>query len=247
MSAADTDTDRAAARSDLETLVSRFTDGERLDRAARARLVAALARLLAASARTAGAAGLASGRWLVERAIELAPHVPVRDLATLREHHDGRTGDALAESLVTGATRATAAVGAASGALATAEYAAPPLLLAVPVELAAETLAILAIELKLIAELHEVYGHSVPGSGTQRAAAYLTAWARRRGIDPSGPGLVTALSGAARRELRRRLVRRLGRNVSSFAPFLTGAIAGAELNRRETRQLGDAIAADLRH
>jgi hypothetical protein len=42
------------------------------------------------------------------------------------------------------------------------------------------------------------------------------------------------------------VLRRFGRNVSSLAPFLAGAVAGAELNRRETRSLGDALTRDLR-
>jgi hypothetical protein len=41
-------------------------------------------------------------------------------------------------------------------------------------------------------------------------------------------------------------MRRAGRNVTTFAPFFTGAVAGAELNRRETRHLGDALVTDLR-
>jgi hypothetical protein len=41
-------------------------------------------------------------------------------------------------------------------------------------------------------------------------------------------------------------VRRLRRNLASLAPFLAGAVAGAELNRRETRHLGDALVTDLR-
>ena len=53
------------------------------------------------------------------------------------------------------------------------------------------------------------------------------------------------LGGAARREIRQRLMRRAGRNVTTFAPFLTGAVAGAELNRRETRRLGEEMLADL--
>ena len=38
------------------------------------------------------------------------------------------------------------------------EFAAPPTLLTAPVQLAAETLLVAAIEIKLLAELHEVYG-----------------------------------------------------------------------------------------
>jgi hypothetical protein len=42
------------------------------------------------------------------------------------------------------------------------------------------------------------------------------------------------------------VVRRLRRNLTSLAPFLAGAVAGAELNRRETRALGAALQRDLR-
>ena len=41
------------------------------------------------------------------------------------------------------------------------------------------------------------------------------------------------------------MVRRLRRNLTSLAPFLAGAVAGAELNRRETRALGEALQRDL--
>jgi hypothetical protein len=54
------------------------------------------------------------------------------------------------------------------------------------------------------------------------------------------------LGTAARQQLRMRVLRRLGRNVTTMAPFLAGAVAGAELNRRETRKLGDALCKDLR-
>ena len=33
--------------------------------------------------------------------------------------------------------------------------------------------------------------------------------------------------------------------MTTLAPFLAGALAGAELNRRETRSLGEALLRDL--
>ena len=59
-------------------------------------------------------------------------------------------------------------------------------------------------------------------------------------------GLSALVASAARAQLRTRLVRRSVRNLSTLAPFLLGAAAGAELNRRETRSLGEALRADLR-
>ena len=224
-------------RNDLAGVVARLADDEPLDRRTRAGLVGRLAVLLGRQ-----------GRRLVDVVIEVAPHIPVRDLPTLRDHYHGLTGDALAEALVANSMRLTGAVGAAGGLLSTVEMAAPPLLLSAPVQVAAETLAVVAIELKLVAELHEVYGRSPVGTPAVRAAAFLGAWVRRRGIDPltGGPGLTGVISGAARRELRQRLVRRAGRNVTTVLPFLAGAVAGAALNQRETRRLGDRIIADLR-
>ena len=85
------------------------------------------------------------------------------------------------------------------------------------------------------------------GTPAEQAAAYLSAWASKRGLDVrNGPPSIGAVLGtAARQQLRARLVRRLGRNVSTLAPFLAGALAGAELNRRETRNLGEALLRDL--
>jgi uncharacterized protein (DUF697 family) len=124
------------------------------------------------------------------------------------------------------------------------------MLLTAPVLVAAETLVVVAIELKLVAELHVVYRRSPVGSRAQVAVALLTAWASRRAVPASGgpsrPQLTAALTTAVRQQIRQRVVRRVGRNLSSLVPFLAGAVAAAELNRRETRSLGDALIGDLR-
>ncbi|MFD0471864.1 hypothetical protein ACFQ0B_28775 [Nonomuraea thailandensis] len=41
-------------------------------------------------------------------------------------------------------------------------------------------------------------------------------------------------------------MRTLGRHLTTFGPFLTGAIAGGALNRMATKKLGEAIRNDLR-
>ena len=207
----------------------------------------ALTRALAGSARTAGRASVFGGRWLTELLIDTAPRIPLRDLATLRAQHPGLTDEELATVLVGAAAKATGTVGAAGGALAAVQFTAPPTLLTAPVQIAAETLLVSVIEIKLIAELHEVYGAGVAGPPRQRAMAYLLAWTNRRGIDPLDPaGLHLALGGAAKRALRRRLVRRAGRNLSTLGPLMSGAVAGSIVNARETRRLGEEIRADLR-
>jgi hypothetical protein len=232
---------------EMAELVGRLSVEEDMDRETRGRLLGRIARLMAASARRAGAAGVGRGRWLTDTVMEIAPHVPVRDLETLRSHHDGLTGEALAESVVRAAQRATTGVGAAGGALAAIEFAAPPLLLTAPAQIIAETVVVATLEVKMIAELHEVYGVQVPGTGRARGAIFLQSWAQQRGFDPTQPGTVTAALGvAAKAGLRKRLLRTFGRHFTTLGPFLTGAVAGGALNRAATRRLADNIRNDLR-
>ncbi|WP_397538892.1 hypothetical protein [Salinispora mooreana] len=207
---------------------------------------------LVGQARTRGFGDLFRPRsalgWMVDTIAETAPHVPVRDRATLRRHFSDLDGEALAERLVRDAARASAGVGAAGGGVAAVEWTVPPSLLTAPVLLAAETVAVVAIELKLVGELHEVYGVPLPAGGAQRAVALVVSWSGRRGVSPMKPGVgVSAVLGAAaRRELRDRLVRRFGRNLTTLGPFLTGAAVASYLNRRATRGMADLLRADLR-
>jgi hypothetical protein len=230
-------------------LVARLADtaaGGSLDRREQGRAISSLARALTGSARQAGRASVLGGRWLTDVLIDVVPRIPVRDLETLQAQHPGLGREDLATMLISGAAKATGAVGAAGGALAAVEFAATPTLLAAPVQIAAETLVIAAIEIKLIAELHEVYEAGIAGSPSHRAAAYLQSWTNRRGIDPFAPGgLRLSVGVAARRAIRRRLVRRAGRNLSTLGPMMSGALAGSVLNHRETRKLGEEVRADL--
>jgi len=212
-----------------------------------------VARLVRSSMRAAGARSVATGKWLAETVLAAAPHVPVRDLATLRAHHAGLDGAELAGALIRTASRTTAGLGALTGALAGAEELAPPAWVAIPAELVVETLAVVAIEMKLVAELHEVYGRPVPGTLTERGMAVARPWAEGRGVRPMAlarPGGVAQVIGvSSRREisrlLQRRLAKRALRNMSALAPFMAGALAGAHVNRRATRALGEAVVKDL--
>ncbi|MBC7679794.1 MAG: hypothetical protein H7233_12530 [Pseudorhodobacter sp.] len=233
-------------REDVGELVTRMS-AQDASSAERRSVLLSLVRVLGSGARAAGGRAVLSGRWLADTVVDdVAPRLPVRDLLTLREHHGGLSGDDLAASLIAAAATVTAAIGAAAGALAAVELAAPPTLLAAPVQLAAETLAVTAVELKLVAELHVAAGRAPLGTRAQLATAYVSSWATKKAVDGRGPGLASVLTGAARSQVRSRLVRRLGTSVTTLAPFLAGAIAGAELNRRQTRSLGEALAKDLR-
>ncbi|WP_372444383.1 hypothetical protein [Micromonospora qiuiae] len=187
-------------------------------------------------------------RWMVETVAEIAPHVPIRDLATLRRHFPDLDGEELADRLVRNAARATAGVGAAGGGASAVQWTVAPALLSAPILLAAETVAVVAIELKLTGELHEVYRTPLPAGGTQRTVALVQAWANQRGVNPMMPGVgVGAVLGtAARRELRETLLKRFGRNMTTLGPFLTGAAVASYLNRRATRTLAEQLRADLR-
>ena len=60
----------------------------------------------------------AAVRWMADVLTDVAPHVPVRDKATLRRHFPGLNDDDLAERLIRNAARGTAGVGAAGGGVA---------------------------------------------------------------------------------------------------------------------------------
>ncbi|WP_369146987.1 hypothetical protein [Streptomyces sp. R44] len=180
--------------------------------------------------------------YLADRLIELAPRIPVRDLATLRRQFPGLGPEQLADKLVAGAANASSTVGAGVGAAAML-----PVAPALPAELAAEITGVAAVELKLIAELHEVYGLRPPGRITQRSTAYLTSWAEERGIDPTKPTTVNAaLGGQLKRELRQQIMKRMVRNLPNLMPFMVGAAVGAVMNRRDTKKLAAHIRKDLR-
>lgn len=217
-----------------------------------ARMLARLAGTLAASARVAGGRALATGQWFASTLIDIAPRIPIRDAASLEAIHDLQ-GAQLAGELIRRASLASAAIGGVSGAAMSAEQFVPPSWVALPFHLVVETIAVAVIELKLVGELHVVYAQPVGGSPTERTVALVKAWAERRGVTPATlgrpGGLADALGRGTRNELvrlvRRRLVARLGRNLSSLAPLLAGAVAGAEVNRRATRSLGEAVVRDL--
>ena len=193
-------------------------------------------------ARDAATRGVrATAEWLTGQVLEMAPKVPVRSLSTLQAQYPGRDTEELASQLISGAARASAGVGAAVGVAA-----AVPFLPTAPVELTVETLALVAIELKLIAELHEVYGVSVSGSAPERMIAYVGAWTNRRGVSIAGGGLALVLGSQMRRKLERRLIAQAGKSTLSLAPLLTGSVAGAMIDHRETRRLGTLVRDDLR-
>ncbi|MFD9729075.1 hypothetical protein [Streptomyces sp. NPDC059072] len=192
--------------------------------------------------RKGGAGVRAAALYIADRIIENAPRVPVRDLATLRAQFPGLGPDELADKLITGAANGTSTVGAGIGAAAMLPV--PP---AMMVELATEITGVAAIELKLIAELHEVYGLRAPGTLPERSFAYLTSWTEERGVDLTKPTtLNAALGGQMKRELRQQIMKRMFRSLPNLMPFMIGAAVGAVMNRRDTRKVAEKVRGDLR-
>ena len=181
------------------------------------------------------------GRRMSAQVLDIAPRIPIRSGATLRAQYPALSTEELADRLIDTAARASAGIGAAVGAAA-----AVPFIPTAPVELGVETLSLVAVELKLIAELHEVYGMPAPGSAPQRMLGYVASWAERRGVRITTGGFALAMGSPVRRKLERRLITKAGKSALSLAPFLTGAAAGALLNHRETRKLGHQVRDDLR-
>jgi hypothetical protein len=205
------------------------------------RLGAAIAAAARRGAQITGRGVSSGGKWLSGQVLAMAPRLPVRDLATLRSQYPDRTPDQIADALIEGASRASATVGVAVGA-----WAVLPFVPVAGVEIATETLSVVGIEIKLVAELHEVYGIRAPGGVIERATAYVGAWSQRRGVALAPGGLVLAAGSPLARQLQRRLAARAGRSAFSLAPLLTGAVAGGLINRRETRKLGRLLRDDLR-
>ena len=203
--------------------------------------------LLAGAARVAGDAAVSGGRWLTTTIADVAPRIPVRDEETLVRQHGGLRGEPLADALIESAARATRRIGAAGGGLGAVKFFARRSPMTLPAQMALESLAIAAIEIKLVAELHEAYGVVVPGSGRERAAAFTAAWADQRGVDLLDPrGAGSRLGHVARSQLQRRLAGPLSGRLSRTGPLLTGALAGGMVNAKGTRELGERVRADLR-
>ena len=201
----------------------------------------ALGRVTRRSARIAGRGVRSGGRWLTGEVLAMAPRLPVRDQAKLRAQFPGRSPEEIAEALIEGASRASAAVGATVGI-----WSVLPIAPAFPAEIATETLTLVGIEIKLIAELHEVYGLRPSGDLPGRMTAYVGAWAHRSGVGLAPSGVALIIGSPLGRQLQRRLAARATRSAVSLGPLLTGAAAGALINRRETRRLGNEIRDDLR-
>ncbi|UOY02038.1 hypothetical protein [Blastococcus sp. PRF04-17] len=201
--------------------------------------------------RTAAAEGTSGDRTpaalLGDLLAAAAPRLPIRDAARLRQAYPGLTDDEIADALVARAAKATSSIGAATGGLSAAHWFAPASLLALPIELGAETVLIAGIEVVLIGELHELHGRPAPGDARARAAAYLASWSTQRPVAGAGTSALGSLLGSAgMRAVRKRVARKLAGSVPTAAPFMIGAAIAGRGNRRATEELAERVRAELR-
>jgi hypothetical protein len=175
-----------------------------------------------------------------------APRLPIRDAARIRQAYPGASDDEIADALVARAARLTYGIGAATGGLLAARWFAVPSLLALPLDLGAETVLVGGVEVVLVGELHELYGRRPDGDARARASAYLASWSEQRSVDGVGAGLGGVLGIAGVRALRRQVSRRITRGIPVAAPFLVGAALASRGNRRATQDLARAVLDDLR-
>jgi hypothetical protein len=187
------------------------------------------------------------GGLLADLLASTAPRLPIRDAEQLRRAYPGASEEEIADILVARAARLTSRIGAATGGLSAAHWFVPPWLLALPLELGAETVLIAGVEMVLIGELHELYGRPAGGDARARAAAYLASWSTQRSVEGTGlAGLGVLLGAAGMRVLPRRVTRKLAGAVPAGAPLLLGAALAGRGNRRATEALAEQVLADLR-
>jgi hypothetical protein len=193
-----------------------------------------------------GAQDRASGGLLGDLLDAATPRLPIRDRDRLRRAHPGATDGEIADALVARATRLTGAIGAATGGLAAAHRFVPTALLAVPLEVGAQTLLVGAVEVVLVGELHELAGRRPAGDARARAGAYVSSWTDQRAVgSEAAGGVFSALGSAGAAALRRRITRRMARSTTSMAPLMLGATLASRANRKATVTLAERLRADL--
>ncbi len=195
---------------------------------------------------TGGQRSAAPGGVLTDLLDAAAPRLPIRDRDRLRRAYPGSSDAEIADALVARATRLTGGIGAAAGGLTAAQWFAPPSLIAVPLELGAQTVLVAAVEVVLVGELHELAGQRAPGDPAGRARAYLTSWTTQRPVGRTGSGgLFGVISTATAAAMRRQVTRRLARSTTSMAPLLLGATLAARANKKATTVLADKLRDEL--
>lgn len=180
-----------------------------------------------------------------EALIALIPKV--RDRAALETEFQGRDREAIAGDLIRRAVRSSGRVGIGGGMLASAEFLAPQSWFGIPAQVAAEAVAVALVEIKLTAELHNLYGLVDGTSVKEHGALWVTAWAKGSAVTVhSSRDLITAVTKLGQTQVKRRLARRARQNLTSLFPMMTGAAIARWANRRQTKKFARAMHASIK-
>jgi hypothetical protein len=168
----------------------------------------------------------------------LVPRTHARNLTQLRAAHPGLAPDELAQRLVADAARNSAAIGTVAACCAFA-----PIPAAAPLATAGESAAASALQLRLTAELHTVYGLLDPSPVNEGGTGYLAQWASR-----GSGGVVTSLEAlrALALAVTRSLPKKLLRRMRPRTLFTASAVIAGLHRGRTTRRYGEALRRDLR-
>ena len=197
----------------------------------------ALPRLAGRGGRSAWAGLRSGGRWLTTQVLAMAPRLPVRSADTLRGQFPGRTPDELADIADRRRRRGPRRASARPSARRWCCPSSRPC----RSRSAWRPWPWSASSSSSSPSCTRCTGMRPQGSKVDRTMAYVDSWAHRRGVGlaPGRPGARDRLAAAAAAGAA--ADRRAGRSAFSLGPLLTGAAAGALLNRRETRKLGQEI------
>ena len=138
-------------------------------------------RRAAAETRASGTPGALLGDLLSA----VAPRLPIRDAARLRQAHPGASDEEIADALVARTARLTSAVGAAAGGLSAAHWLAPASLLVLPLELGAETVLVGASRWSWSGNCTSCTAARPRVTPAGARLAYLASWSAQRAADGS--------------------------------------------------------------
>jgi hypothetical protein len=186
--------------------------------------------------------GVGPGATLAERLIGATARASFRSQSALHAAYPRLNREQIARILIDRAINTSGRVGLGGGVIGSSQYFAPWTLRGVPAQIMAEAFAIAAVEVRLTAELHALYGIEASGTIKDRAGFWVTAWAKGTAHDPRGPhDFTAAMRKVVAVQTRRRLARRARRNLLTLAPMLSGAALGRWVNRRQTREFANSM------
>lgn len=187
-----------------------------------------------------------SGAFVSSTLLETISQMKVRTGEELTQKYPDLSPRETAEVLIREAARTTLLLGGAAGAVSSAGALAPPLWVTLPLGPLAATLTTSLVELRLVREIHAIYGIPLDSS-PQGMRKLFSSWAS--GKSSERPENLTewkdTTQDAFTRLVQRQVLTRLARSVSSLAPMFIGAALGGALAHSGTQRLGENLLTSL--